>query len=114
MRIRIMKAILIPILIISISSCQNMPQLSAPIERCGIFLEQLGEEIYSGKCRCHQYQIDQENIGRVSESIDYPLNYCKNSIVFRGDSWIELRTWFEELFFWWENMRRKAKRRARP
>jgi len=77
------------------------------IERCVIFLKEVEEDIYSGKCRCHEYEITLDNIGRVSESFDRPLNYCDRYVAFKpSESWTELRAWFEELIFW-ENQRQK-------
>ena len=112
MKTQKLKAILMTLLMISLSSCQ-MPQLEAPIERCGPFIQKVDENLYQGKCRCHSYQIDEDFIGRISESQDYPLEYCSNSVVFRGDAWTELRTWFEDLFFWYEQGRKKLRRRGK-
>lgn len=93
-----MKKSLMIILTISLSSCQNIPILKEPIERCSIFLERLGENTFSGKCRCHLYEITPDNIGRVSESIDHGLEYCDRHVTLKAStSWTELRGWFEEL-----------------
>lgn len=97
-----MKTILMIVLMISLSSCRSIPLMKDPIERCAIRLTYLGNETYSGKCRCHLYEITPENIGRVSESIDYSLEYCDRFVALRpSTSWAELRTWFEDLIFFY-------------
>ncbi len=100
-----MKTISIILLIISTSCCsssvEKMPVLKYPVERCGIFLKKLEGETYTGKCRCHNYEITEKFIGRISKSVDHPLSYCKNHVVFNpASAWVKLRTWLEELFFW--------------
>ena len=95
---------------ISLSSCKNIPLLEEPIERCGIYLERLGEDTFSGKCRCHLYEITPDNIGRISESVDYGLEYCDRFVAFKASgSWAELRTWFEDLIFFYNQNKSNKK-----
>jgi len=107
-----LKMILMITLILCLSlSCKKMPLLGTPIERCGTFMEEVEEDLYVGKCRCHEYEITLKNIGRISESVDHPLSYCNKAIVFKASSsWAELRAWIEALVFW-ENERRKKKKK---
>lgn len=100
---------------IFLSSCApiEIPTLEKPIERCALFLEEIEESIYKGKCRCHDYEISRDHIGRVTESIDMPLSYCNKFVALRpSTSWAELRTWFEALFFW-ENQTNKSIKKLR-
>lgn len=112
-----MRMILIVPLMIFLSSCQQIPILKQPFERCVIYLEQLGEDTYSGKCRCHQYEITPDNIGRISDSIDKPLNYCDRFVALKASgSWTDLRSWFGDLMFLYNQNRDKierAKKKAR-
>lgn len=87
-----MKLILIAALMISLEGC-NFPELKEPLERCVLKLE------YS-RCRCHQYEISKDNIGRVGDSIDHPIEYCSRLVGFRPDEWGTLRLWFEGIFLW--------------
>lgn len=85
--------------------------MKEPIERCGIFLEQLGEDTFTGKCRCHLYEITPDNIGRISESVDHSLKYCDRFVAFKASgSWTELRTWFEDLMFLYNQNKKKIKK----
>ena len=106
-----MKLISILILTISISSCKTLPLLKEPFVRCGAYLKEKSPGLYSGKCRCHLYEITPDNIGRISESKDYPLNHCNNSVVLRPvESWAPLRTWWEDLMFFYNQNKHKIKK----
>lgn len=107
-----MKAILILISIILINGCGSIPLMDEPIVRCGIRVEKVDVNLYKGKCRCHIYEITPENIGRISESINYPLEHCNNSVVLRPvESWTPLRAWWEELMFVYNQNKKKIKRK---
>jgi len=84
-----LKMSLILLLIVSTSGCE-FPWLKKPIERCVI-------NVQANYCICHDYEITEKNIGRISESKEHPLEYCHGAVVFRGDSWAALRAWFEEI-----------------
>lgn len=113
-----MRMILIVLSMILISSCQNIPLLESPVERCGIFLRPQENGLFDGKCRCHLYEITPDNIGRISESVDHPLEYCDRFVAFRpSTSWAELRSWFEDLMIfhnqlekWKQNYKKAVKR----
>lgn len=56
---------------------------STVVERCNV-------RIIDNKCRCHQYQVERKDPRRISESIDYPLEYCDNHVSLSPDDWGEL------------------------
>ena len=87
-----MKKIGIMLLMIFLNSC-GFPQIKPPLERCVVSFE------YQ-KCRCHLYEISKNNIGRISDSIDHPIEYCENLIGFRPDEWSRLAVWFHQVFAW--------------
>jgi hypothetical protein len=52
-----------------------------------------------GFCRCHQYRISHEQIGRVSESENKPLSYCNRFVGFDAEKgWIPLLETLEEAY----------------
>ena len=77
-------------LISSGCSTVQLPQL-ADQERCVISIE-------LNKCRCHQYRVSPEKVGRVSDSVDRPVEYCERFVGFSPDSWVEFVLWLEETF----------------
>lgn len=86
---------------ITISSC-NFPTID-PIERCVLSID------YQ-KCRCHLYEISIDNVGRVSDSVDYPLEYCENLIGFRPDNWEYVYLWIKEVWIWVKDNKRSKSR----
>lgn len=75
---------LIALSTIYLSSCVNIPpKRNITTERCVPVIEQIPESIdrYTGYCRCHKYVMG-DQIGRVSDSYDKPLNYCSKIIGF--------------------------------
>ncbi len=91
--------ILLPM--IFLSSCK-LPWPNRDVERCTLFINRIDEsDNYSGKCRCHDYRISQKFLGRVSEPIDHPVEYCKRLVGFRPTEWTDFFvSWFEELQIW--------------
>jgi hypothetical protein len=71
---KIKKSLMI-LLMIWINSCSNFKK---KITRCGI---------YNETCRCHEYII---GVGRVSESIDYPIKKCNKFIAISSDDFLKL------------------------
>lgn len=65
-------------LLITLASCG-----STVVQRCNV-------RIIDNKCRCHDYRVERKSPGRISDSIDYPLEYCDNHISFSPDDWGEL------------------------
>ena len=75
---------LIALSIVCLSSCVGIPpKRNVTTERCVPIIEQIPESIdrYTGYCRCHAYIIG-DQIGRISDSYDKPLNYCSKIIGF--------------------------------
>lgn len=87
-----MKMSLILPLMICLNGCSkiNLPTIEDQ-ERCVA-------SIKFNKCRCHTYKVSKEKIGRVSDSVDKPLNYCDNLVGFSPKSWVNYVLWFEEIF----------------
>lgn len=89
---------------IFLSSCQSFPWPSRDAERCALYINPViieGREFWEGKCRCHAYRISKKTLGRVSESVDHPVEYCKRLTGFRPVEWTEFFvTWFEEIQIW--------------
>lgn len=63
------------------------------VERCVISIE-------FDKCRCHQYQINKDNIGIVGESTDHELEYCDKLVGFRPKEWGTLRTFIGDVMLY--------------
>lgn len=86
------------LLTIFLSGCRNIPFPSRDIERCSLFINQVEGDLYSGKCRCHDYRISKKFLGRVTEPVDHPIEYCKRLVGFRPTEWTDVFvSWFEEL-----------------
>lgn len=86
---------------ISLSSCVSIPWPARDAERCGLFINKVeieGRELWEGKCRCHDYRISRKTVGRVSDSIDHPVEYCKRLVGFRPLEWTDVFvSWFDDL-----------------
>lgn len=107
-----MRVISIVLLMISLESCRNIPTLREPLERCGLFIERIDENSFYGKCRCHLYEITPDNIGRITESIDYSLDYCDRHVTFKASgAWTQLRVWFERLMIQYNQRKEQLKNR---
>lgn len=83
---RRMNLILI-VLSITLTSCK-MPETE--VERCV-------QSIKYYKCRCHNYEITSQHIGRVGASYDKPFEYCDNLVGFKPSNWAVLRGWMNEV-----------------
>ena len=107
-----MKMILMMGLMICLDACA-FPKFNddKPIERCGLYIKKVSESLYEGKCRCHDYIIKKGHIGRVSDSIDHPLEYCHKHISYPPNSWGEFKTWFNEIYSWLERTQKKINRK---
>ena len=80
-------------------------------ERCIPLIIEVESGLYRGKCRCHEYEVSIENIGRVSEAVDYDLTYCSKRGTFSPSTWSnEYLYFFDELFFMKKRSRTKARR----
>ena len=72
-------------LLLLLSSCvSTIPPRSITTERCSPYIEAMSEfeNRWTGYCRCHQYKMGDE-IKKVSDSYDKPLNYCSGVIGFK-------------------------------
>ena len=108
-----MNLILIGLLTICLSSCRGV-NIVLPViqnhERCASFIEEIEPGIYSGKCRCQEYQISKQYIGRVGESYDQPLTYCSKRVSFSAQTWSDQYLYFfDELFFMHSKNNQKAR-----
>lgn len=55
-------------------------------------------DLYEGKCRCHDYRVSKKFVGRVTEPVDRPVEYCKRLVGFRPTEWTDVFVpWFDEL-----------------
>lgn len=71
MNLRILrKSVLIVLSICLSSSCR---QFDRTIERCSI-------NVIDGECYCHPYRLAKGNVGRVGNTIVYPIEYCDKLI----------------------------------
>lgn len=109
-----MNPILMILLTICLSSCK-VPKIVLPKiinhERCSSFIQEVSPNLYSGKCRCHEYAVTPDYTGRVGESYDKPLTYCSNQVQFSATTWSdEYLYFFDEVFF----MVSQKKPKARP
>lgn len=91
--------ILILLLTICLSSCDDFPSIT-PKERCVIVLLPEIPTMDESYCRCHLYQWSSENIGRISESVSHPINYCNKLIGFNADDSLAIYTWEESIRLW--------------
>jgi len=101
--------------LICLSSCKGtditLPTITNH-ERCVPFIKEIEPGIYKGKCRCHEYQVSEEFIGRVSDSYDEPLKYCSNKISFSPTTWSdEYLYFFDEIYFMRQKSRTKPRRK---
>lgn len=81
----LIKLILVSILI---SSCGSP---STTVERCVV-------SVRFNECRCHQYLISSDKIGRVSESIAHDISYCENLIGFKEENYVQLKVLILKLY----------------
>lgn len=98
------KLILLLIILSSVIGCKkDFPQIN-PQLRCVNVLEKEveidGEKFYSGHCRCHLYEWNIQNIGRVGESGNFELKKCDKLIGFEPDTWVVVWTWWENIRLW--------------
>lgn len=96
--------ILILASMIFLEGCRSIPWPDRPAERCVMFINPLvieGRTVWEGKCRCHDYTISAKILGRTSESVDHPVDYCKRLVGFRPKEWTDFFvSWFEEIQIW--------------
>lgn len=89
--------------LILLTSCDDFPGI-LPQERCFVVLdqEQIIQDIpfYSGHCRCHMYQWGEHHIGRITDSVNKPLNYCDKLGGFGPDSTGAIYSWQEAVRLW--------------
>lgn len=64
---------------------------SATVERCVISTR-------FQQCRCHDYLISSEKIGRVSESVSHDISYCDNLIGFKEENYVQLKVLILKLY----------------
>lgn len=86
--------ILIVPLIVFLSSCKDDFPIIKPQERCVVVLEE------SQYCRCHLYSWSKEGIGRISESVNNPIEYCNKLIGFSPESSLKIYEWQESIRLW--------------
>jgi len=80
---------------IFLSGCQA-PEIRDR-ERCLIVLR---KDNITPRCRCHQYHIGRDKVGKVGDSYNKPLEYCDRLVGFRPDEWALLYTDIVELMEW--------------
>lgn len=87
-----MRMIGILLLITFLSGCTsiNLAEKSDE-ERCVLSVE-------FQKCRCHQYRVSASQVGRVSESVDRPIEYCEDLVGFQPKAWVRYVIWIEDVF----------------
>ena len=99
-----MKMILIITLTIFLSSCRGLPPKIETRPRCGLFLQHEGhidgKLVFSGKCRCRNYEWTRDRIGGVGESFDVGLEQCKGLVGWTPDEWQGLYLDFDEFRNW--------------
>ena len=96
---RKMSTTLIALLIVWTSvGCRNFPTINSDeiVTRCVVSFR-------FNKCRCHDYQISRDGVGRVSSSVDRPVAYCEGAVAFPEDSWADIQSWYVEVFQWLED-----------
>jgi len=81
--------------LVFLTSCQA-PEIRDR-ERCVIVLGNLNISAY---CRCHQYKISKDFVGRIGDSYNKKLDYCDRMIGFRPDEWALLNADVKELMEW--------------
>jgi hypothetical protein len=82
-----------------LSSCNEFPTIT-PKERCVIVLLPEIPTMEESYCRCHMYQWSSESIGRVSDSVDHPVNYCNKLIGFNADDSLSIYSWQNNIRLW--------------
>ena len=82
---QLLKMSLMILLTISISGCKD----DLLVERCPVQVE-------FQTCRCHDYKITRQFIGRVSDSRDNPLEYCDRHVSFSTEDYIKILEALEE------------------
>lgn len=101
------RSLLISLSIIYLSSCTylktEIPKI-APQQRCvAVFIDKKlieNNPYFTGYCRCHLYEWNDVHIGRITESVDYPLDKCDKLIGFEPDSYAAVWSWWENLRLW--------------
>lgn len=89
-------------LLLLLASCRGIPPKSnLTIERCFIVIEQEivsenGKLSYMGHCRCHNWSISKDSIGRSSDSENRPLLYCDKKGGMNGDDWGKTTIFLED------------------
>jgi len=67
--------VLTTVLLLVLVSCTNLQ-----VERCQI-------DTVHFNCYCHDYVIKRGEVGRVSETVTKPLEYCDKFISFSPEDW---------------------------
>lgn len=100
-----MKRILILVSTICLNACQAFPTFNRgkTVERCALFIE----SEYVSKCRCHDYDPFK---GRMSESVDRPIEYCHKFIAFSPDDWGKFVKWFGDIDAWIRDVEKRFNR----
>lgn len=85
-----------------LSSCRGIPPKSnLTIERCFLVLQdemsmEDGGWSYTGYCRCHNWSITKDSIGRSSESVNKPLLYCDKKGGMSAEDWGKTSLFLED------------------
>ncbi|MEA2035949.1 MAG: hypothetical protein U9O94_00465 [Nanoarchaeota archaeon] len=66
---------LLLIVVLVLASCTNIQ-----VERCMVDTDHFN-------CYCHEYVIKRGEVGRVSETVIKPLDYCDKFISFSPEDW---------------------------
>ncbi len=61
------------------------------VERCVVSIEHEA-------CFCHQYEITKKRVGRITDTIDYPIEYCDKLVGFKPVEWGTVRMWIGDIF----------------
>lgn len=97
---------------IFVVGCDSFPVI-APQERCFTLLDTENVEIindephYKGVCRCSMYQWSESYIGKITEPISKPLNYCDKFAGFSPESTGTIYTWQEKIRLWLNRKNKK-------
>lgn len=99
-----MKKISMILLMICLNSCYTLPPKIRTQPQCAIFLTYEGQidgkEVYSGKCRCRNYEFKRSRIGSVGASWDEGISSCNKILGWKPDRWRELYLDFDEFRMW--------------
>lgn len=92
MRILLMSSMLLSM--VFLSGCYKFPEIK-PFERCVMSID-------LEACRCHEYTISKDTIGRTSHSTSYPVGYCTQGkvVVFKVKTWGKIYNWLIESRDW--------------